>query len=233
MDRSESINKLAKALVAVQGMITGAEKGSENPFFHSKYADLEACWKAVKDPLQANGLAVVQLVGECDANGSQGLTTMLLHESGEFISQYSSIPVAKKDPHGAGSGITYLRRYGLSAILGLLQVDDDGNDATGKKKPVKQSSQPVAKELAKESTKEERELAKDVAIRVKLLIDNGFEWKAHDLVYAEDSQVRIGIWNELGSDTIKIDGKDKLYRSIISACHKAEEDGTRPTTGDE
>jgi len=129
MNKSESIQKLTVALIQLQREIKGAEKGSENPFYHSKYADLESCWKAVRPSLSNNGLALCQLVGEFDTNGSQGLETVLMHESGEWISGYASIPLAKKDPHGAGSGITYLRRYGLAAILGLLQVDDDANAA--------------------------------------------------------------------------------------------------------
>jgi len=129
MNKSESIQKLTVALIQLQREIKGAEKDSDNSFYHSKYADLESCWKAVRASLSNNGLALCQLVGEFDTNGSQGLETILMHESGEWISGYASIPLSKKDPHGAGSGITYLRRYGLAAILGLLQVDDDANAA--------------------------------------------------------------------------------------------------------
>lgn len=145
MEMSENITELAIALIKVQGSIKGAEKGSDNPFYHSKYADLESCWEAAKEPLQVNGLAVTQLVGEFDSTGSQGLTTMLIHKSGQFISQYASIPLAKKDPHGAGSGITYLRRYGLASILGLLQVDDDGNKATKEPKIAVPTKEPTGK----------------------------------------------------------------------------------------
>jgi hypothetical protein len=60
------------------------------------------------------------------------IETMLMHISGEWILGINSIPISKNDPQGAGSAITYARRYGLSAILGIHQEDDDANSASGK-----------------------------------------------------------------------------------------------------
>ena len=58
------------------------------------------------------------------------LTTILAHESGEWIVQDMSLPVSKPDAQGAGSAITYMRRYALAAVIGVVQADDDGNEAT-------------------------------------------------------------------------------------------------------
>jgi len=130
--QSESIANLAKALSIVQGKLTYAKKDSANPFFKSKYADLESVWDACRDLLSANGLAVVQLPGEY-FEGTMALTTIITHSSGEWISQQMSLPVTKPDAQGAGSALTYMRRYALAAVVGVVQADDDGNAASAPK----------------------------------------------------------------------------------------------------
>ena len=112
MQQSESIANLAKALAIVQGKLTYAKKDSKNPFFKSNYADLESVWDACRDLLASNGLAVSQFPGSyCEIDKSMSLTTILTHESGEWISNEMTLPVSKVDPQGAGSAITYMRRY--------------------------------------------------------------------------------------------------------------------------
>ena len=134
MFQSESIANLAKALSTVQGKLTHAKKDSANPFFKSKYADLESVWDACRDLLASNGLAVAQFPGlYSDLDKSMSLTTILTHTSGEWISQEMSVPVSKVDPQGAGSALTYMRRYALAAIVGVVQADDDGNAASNPK----------------------------------------------------------------------------------------------------
>lgn len=141
--QSESIANLAKALSTVQGKLTYAKKDAANPFFKSKYADLESVWDACRDLLSANGLSVAQFPGTySDLDKSMSLTTMLMHGSGEWISQEMSVPVAKPDPQGAGSALTYMRRYALAAVIGVVQADDDANTASGKLSPPKSIKSP-------------------------------------------------------------------------------------------
>ena len=106
-------------------------KNSKNPHFKSNYADLESVWDACRDLLSANGLAVSQFPGTySDLDKSMSLTTILTHNSGEWISQKMSVPVTKPDAQGAGSALTYMRRYALAAVVGVVQADDDGNAAS-------------------------------------------------------------------------------------------------------
>jgi hypothetical protein len=116
-----------------------AKKDSKNLFFKSNYADLESVWDACRDLLSANGLAVSQFPGTySDLDKSMSLTTILTHTSGEWISQEMSLPCAvanrdgtfRIDPQTAGSAITYMRRYALAAVVGVVQADDDGNAAS-------------------------------------------------------------------------------------------------------
>lgn len=126
---SESIDKIAPAFVLAQAACDGARKVSNNPHFKSKYADLSQVWSACEAALEANSLAVIQGLGEA-AGGVMHMDTMLLHSSGQWFKSHASIPLPKGDPQGYGSATTYLRRYALAAMLGVIQEDDDGNAAT-------------------------------------------------------------------------------------------------------
>ena len=131
INQSESIANLVAALSIVQGKMSHAVKDSANPFFKSKYADLESVWDACRSLLAENGLAVMQFPGlYTDHDKSMSLTTIISHKSGEYISQEMSVPVTKADAQGAGSAITYMRRYALAAVVGVVQADDDGNAAS-------------------------------------------------------------------------------------------------------
>ena len=106
--------------------------------FRSNYADLESVWDACRDLLASNGLAVSQFPGSyCEIDKSMSLTTILTHESGEWISNEMTLPVSKVDPQGAGSAITYMRRYALAAVVGVVQADDDANAASNPKSVTK------------------------------------------------------------------------------------------------
>lgn len=121
---SEKIDLLAAALCSFQSELQDVEKNSENPFFKSSYADLSAIWGAVRPLLSKHGLAVSQI------GDGTNLKTLLIHNSGQFIE--GSIALLTKDQtmQSLGSAISYARRYGLSAILGVSQKDDDGNEAS-------------------------------------------------------------------------------------------------------
>jgi len=104
----------------------GARKDSTNPFFKSKYADLQAIYMAVREPLTKNELAVIQTTETLD---TLNVVTTLVHSSGQWIRGYMPVINTKGDAQGMGSAITYARRYSLAAIAGIAQMDDDGNAA--------------------------------------------------------------------------------------------------------
>ena len=143
MQASESLTELAKALNKAQSEMSGAKKSAKNPFFKSNYANLEEVINCVKEPFADNGLSFMQFPVSSD--GFAGVETIILHESGEWISNEFTLKVAKNDPQGMGSAITYARRYGLQAAVGVPSEDDDGNAAT---RPA-----PVAKKAAKKVAK--------------------------------------------------------------------------------
>ena len=135
MDKSESIKHLAIAMCSAQSEMGGAAKGAANPFFKSKYADLSSVVQAIKEPFANHGLSYVQFPVE-DA-GRIGIETVLMHESGEWLSNSFTVQLTKQDAQGAGSAITYCRRYGLQAVAGIPSEDDDGNAASKSKSPTR------------------------------------------------------------------------------------------------
>lgn len=131
MERSESIDLLATALAKVQAQIGFAKQSGKNPHFKSDYSTLADVWEACRKPLSEEGLAVIQLVG--NAEDGVKITTMLAHSSGQWIAGHLVIPVSQVSAQAIGSAITYGRRYGLSAMVGIAPADDDGNEAEAAK----------------------------------------------------------------------------------------------------
>jgi hypothetical protein len=144
MMQSENISDLAAALSLAQGEMAGAAKDCNNPFFKSKYADLSSVWIACREPLSKNGLSVTQTMQYKE--GLLFLVSTLMHKTGQYIK--SELPVnAKSDGktnelQTLGSCLTYLRRFSLSALVGVSPADDDdGNSGTnyGKAEPKKEA----------------------------------------------------------------------------------------------
>jgi hypothetical protein len=127
MNSSEAIDKLATALHAAQSEMGGAEKGAANPFFKSKYADLTSVIMAVKGPFTKHGISYIQ--APVSEDGKVGVTTRLMHVSGQWLEETLLVPLVKQDPQAAGSALTYARRYALQSFAGIPAVDDDGEAA--------------------------------------------------------------------------------------------------------
>lgn len=132
MQCSLTIAKISAALVKAQLEMGNAKKDATNPFFKKAYADLNSVREAILPPLNANGISVIQPT--CIIENIDFVETILLHESGEFISSLTRIVVDKaNDAQRHGSGLSYARRYALQSIVNIGAEDDDANAATGKK----------------------------------------------------------------------------------------------------
>ena len=158
MRTSESIDQLATALSAAQGAMDGAKKGTVNPFFNHKYADLASVRDVLREPFATHGLSVVQFPqttfsGEPAAfewtakrsgevrYGVRVFTvvtvvTRLMHSSGQWIEDSVAAMLPNGDPQAVGSAITYLRRYALQAVAGIATEDDDAEGTTRGRLPM-------------------------------------------------------------------------------------------------
>lgn len=129
----ENLNKINEALSRAQAEIKHAILDCTNPHFKSKYASLTSVQDAYKKALEKHGFALIQKI--ITEGNDYFIETCLLHNSGENITSRFKLLVDKPTMQGLGSAITYGRRYGVSALLGIVDTeDDDGNAASQKPK---------------------------------------------------------------------------------------------------
>jgi len=169
MKKSESIKELATALNKFQAECSGAKKDADNPFFGSKYANLEAVINCAKSALDNNGLAVSQF--PIMDQGYCGVETILMHSSGEWISNTLLLACKKQDPQAMGSAITYARRYAYQSVLGIPSEDDDGEKyMTSNQAPIQQQA-PVQATYQKISAAQAQELLNIAGSKNKASVD--------------------------------------------------------------
>jgi hypothetical protein len=126
------MENLAKALVKAQLEMIAPKKGSVNPFFKNKYADLNDVLAAVVPALNSNGIVLLQPL--VNIEGKNFVKTVLMHESGERFESLAEIFCKNtNDAQAYGSGVTYARRYSLSSICGIGSEDDDAQKAVQSK----------------------------------------------------------------------------------------------------
>lgn len=138
---SETTAKLDAALAKAQSKIEVATATKPNEAYKrggkaSKYAGLEDIWNAARPALAEQGITLTQWPIHSEDNRLHLVTRIA--KDGEWIRCEFSMPLAKQDPQGYGSGITYSRRYCLAAALGIVvDEDDDGNAASNVRLPTK------------------------------------------------------------------------------------------------
>lgn len=124
-------------LLRVKKSLKAVLKKSDNPFFSSKYADLNAYLDEIEPKLQEEGLVLLQ---PCvlRPDGKQVVKSIIKDSvSDEYIESEMELLVEKKDMQKLGSAVSYARRYSLSALLAMqTNDDDDGNTASGNKQKV-------------------------------------------------------------------------------------------------
>lgn len=187
LQTSESIVNLAKSLVDTQRDLKQPFKDKNNPAFKSQYVPLESVTESITKTATKYGLAFSQFA-TTDAEQNVSITTVVFHESGEFI-QYPALTLKPSKqrvvidtecvngkrvniysneitPQSIGSCITYGKRYSLSAIFGITSdKDDDGNEASGVTHNGQQHKEPTAEEIFKEGQKRSEDI---IASMVKL-----------------------------------------------------------------
>jgi len=140
MRSSESIDKIAPALVNALGELSNAVKDSTNPHFKSRYAALDGVVADVRPMLATHDIACIQQA-ITDERGV-GCITTFLHKSGQWIEAGELVlPVKKRDdPQAAMSTLTYARRGALMAAAFVAPTDDDdgnrGAQAPAQRPPV-------------------------------------------------------------------------------------------------
>lgn len=150
---SDKVTELAKAMISVQQSITPALRDGVNNFTQSSYATLESVMEVCRKELLSHGIWMTQYPVSVEA-GYMGLVTKIVHAAtGQWQASLIEMPLLKNDPQGYGSAITYARRYGLSALIGITTEDDDGESAIQRNEIA-----PVNRSVPRETSYEQRNL---------------------------------------------------------------------------
>lgn len=123
-DQEPESTKLWQAILRAQAKIQDPVKNKTNPAFKSKYADLGAVLDAVKEPLAAEGLLLMQMI-----QGALLRTAIICTKTGQSVSSEYPLPT-EGTPQQFGSAISYAKRYSIMAMLCLQSDDDDGQAAS-------------------------------------------------------------------------------------------------------
>lgn len=137
MFMSDKVDSLALALSKAQSELGSVHKGEKG--YGYNYASLASTIETAKEPLSKNGLAVSQVLGKIK-DGKVSITTVLLHESGQYLGGTAEIALIDmkgcNEAQSAGASKSYLRRYALQALLNMASEDNDASSGESPKKQV-------------------------------------------------------------------------------------------------
>lgn len=143
------LNEIATALSKLQGEVLNATKDKQG--YNYSYADLAQVLDIARPLMAKNGLSLTQMPTSL-SDGKIGLTSMLLHTSGQHIQSFFELPIESaakmSTAQACGSVITYMRRYALAAIIGIAQTDEDADFQM-----VKKAKASISEDDLKESIK--------------------------------------------------------------------------------
>ena len=203
-EQSENCGKLFGAMAAAQAVLGRADKDGKNPHYRSRYATLTSVIEAVRPVLAEYKLCIMQHPhGSAPSkDGMVRLTTVIGHESGQWVRAVSSVTIGKKaDSHAFGSCVSYLRRYSLASVTCLVQDDDDGNQVSHvqRRRAAPQPATPAASPPMPAAEFNVR--LKDVEVTLPELLG----WcEAHNKgdprTYARGRQLQMLAWLEKGGD---------------------------------
>lgn len=125
---------LHERLLNVQKKMGAIKKDATNPFFKSKYFDINSLLEQVKPVLNEEGIVLLQALDNIDGKLALKTILMVSDDHRQVIEFVCPLPEVA-DPQKAGSAITYFRRYAIQSLLALEAEDDDANLASNKKVP--------------------------------------------------------------------------------------------------
>jgi len=169
--KSPDIALLSAALLAAQKEIAPVIKDADNPYFKSKYADLGQIIELTRPILNSHGLSVSQHPESKPELKVCGCTTLLLHESGQFLESTLLLPLPneKWDAQASGAAVTYARRYAWQSVIGLSATEDD--DAESVRAPKAAAKEPASRRVPRGSKIPEGDGPPPIADMLKSYLD--------------------------------------------------------------
>ena len=154
MQMTQQVNELAKALAGAQGEMERAIVDKVNTHFKGKYATINAVLETIRPVLAKHGLSFTQTFDT--VNDMHCMTTLLMHESGQFITSQVQLCKASEIAQEVGKKMTYFRRYTLGAMVGLSSGEEIAEDDDGEAERLKAALAKQADEESKAKTKKEK-----------------------------------------------------------------------------
>jgi hypothetical protein len=111
-------------ILKIQSEIGVLVKDQSNPFYKSKYVDINGLLEQLIPLLEKHGITVIQPI--MVAEGKNSVATYVYDGDKRIIESYIQLPDLQ-DPQKIGSAITYYRRYALQSLFLLRAEDDDAN----------------------------------------------------------------------------------------------------------
>lgn len=177
------MKELLKSLANAKSEIGKMSKDNNNPFFKSKFFDINQLLEHVEPLLFKHNLVVLQPIE------SGRVVTKIYHvESGDCISSELELPQIA-DPQKVGSAITYYRRYTLASLLAIQAEDDDGNKASGNRGGVKEKKGDDLKWLNKGTPEWESILRGVASKKIQNLSDARKYYKINNTIADELSAI--------------------------------------------
>lgn len=150
------MKNLLKALAAAIAEMPKPTRNATNPHLKKGYADLSEVMACVSEPLAKHGLVLTQTMTYDDTVTHTILVTTLWHtESAESLESSLPLLLEKVTAQGQGSAISYARRYSVKSLFGMVDDDDDGNEAS---KPQRRAEAKPAAEPPRDLTTTEASL---------------------------------------------------------------------------
>ena len=144
MRTSETTGAIGAALAKAQGAMASAKQDGHNSHYGNSYASLGSLLRVAKSTLAGNGIAVVQ--GTESLHIETGplaiVVSRLLHSSGEWIESEVSLPLERVSAQDLGKALTYLRRYSLAALVGIVADEDDDGEGDLATRPPQTATPP-------------------------------------------------------------------------------------------
>lgn len=185
-EMSDKFDIVVSKLMKAKQKIGTVKKDSKNPFHKSNYASLNAYIDASEDHLIDNGLILVQ-AGNGSFSEPMIIATLIHPESGQWLKSYLPILNPKLDSQGLGASVTYMRRYSIATLLGLVSEDDDGETASGRGKYDQQKKKASTPEKSPDEKEEDDESLRKIlemfnkedqylVIEYMKVVSKHFEW---------------------------------------------------------
>lgn len=213
------MNHLAVALVNAQREMENPGFDSQNPHFRSKYASLLAVCEAVIPVFNKHGISVTQWP-LCEAVGDKmfaGCKTVLTHDTGERMEETCLLPLDKANAHGAGSCITYARRYSLMAVAGVVGDEDD--DANASVDSVRRYAPSPTSDARENISAAQLAKVEQIANSALDAFTAGLPEEVYKIVHenALDSEEKLALWTYF----------DRTQRTTLKKIHDAKTKGAK------